>query len=208
MVSIMEAHQQPSVSREELVQICRKIDLLVVPLPSQLDSFVSDLRKTHDNGGAFVLAFDFGQNDIFDFYASRNQLADVKIKESGNLTILDALLTHKAIRDVAPELKIPDSLDESSGFSLTNSFYLDGTFASLLHQGGAYWKAAGDGRREKELALSVCDAMFGLRYAEVGVYSSNRRWTRWFHGVAWDISVVVIDKRIRRLWLLFVTDTD
>ena len=89
-----------------------------------------------------------------------------------------------------------------------DQFLLDGTLSRILFSGGAYSSTRGDGRTEKAFALSVCEAIFGQRFGEVSCYLSSEPWTGWFRGIAWDITVIVFDRRTRRLWILAITDTD
>ena len=58
------------------------------------------------------------------------------------------------------------------------------------------------------MALDICDAMFGLRYGEVAVLESDEAWTPWFHGIAWDMTEVGFDRRLRRLWVFVITDAN
>jgi hypothetical protein len=118
------------------------------------------------------------------------------------------LLVRPTIRETLPDLAIPETFPDGAGFELSTSFTLDGNLAHSLYHGGAYHRQSGDGRSEKELAVRVCDAMFGLRFAEVRRYTSNQLWTRWFYGIAWDSSDVLFDRRLRRLWVIAITDTD
>jgi hypothetical protein len=87
-------------------------------------------------------------------------------------------------RQAVPELKIPDTLSQGAGFELSTPFTLDGAFAQALYHGGAYHKQQGDGKKEKELAIAVCDAMFGGRFGEVSRYTSHEPWTPWFCAIA------------------------
>jgi hypothetical protein len=96
----------------------------------------------------------------------------------------------------------------TSGLTQTNPFLLDGHFAALLHNGGAYWQRKGDGREEKEFAIKVCEEIFGLRYDEISCDLSGTAWTPWFCGIAWDLTIVVFDRRLRCIWLFAITDTD
>jgi hypothetical protein len=73
------------------------------------------------------------------------------------------------------------------------------TLARVLYNGGAYSQRDGGGRAEKTFALDICEAMFGLRYSEVRCYLSGKPWMRGFKGIAWDVTVVVFDRRMRRL---------
>ncbi len=64
----------------------------------------------------------------------------------------------------------------------------------------------GNGRAEYERAVATCDELFQLRFAEITVDVSYDAWTPWFHGIAWDTTMLIFDKRSRNLWLLAVTD--
>lgn len=192
---------QPKPSSEEAAAMCRRIALDRVTLPAhRFDEFVRSINLSHHNGGVQIAALDIGADSVFDWFASRNRLWE--------FDILDGLLVRSTIREAVPELRIPETLPEGAGFGMETPFTLDGGLASSLYIGGAYHKAKGDGRKEKELALSVCDAMFDLRFGEVNRYTSAAMWTTWFYGIAWDSSDVIFDRRLRRLWLLVITDTD
>jgi hypothetical protein len=116
------------------------------------------------------------------------------------------------IRESLPEVRIPASPPSpstgDSGFRFFDQFLLQGTFAHLLYYGGAYTLQHGDGRAENQIALEVCEAMFGLRYGEICCCPNYDRWTPWFRGIAWDVTIVVFDGRTRMMWILAVTDTD
>jgi len=77
---------------------------------------------------------------------------------------------------------------------MADPFFLDGRLARVLHNGGAYSTAYGDGREAKTLALEACDAIFGLRFAEVSLLESFQAWTPWFKDNAWDLTLVVFDR--------------
>ena len=91
---------------------------------------------------------------------------------------------------------------------MSNQFLFDGALTQALYQGGAYHKAQGDGREEKTFSLEVCDAMFGLRFGEVSYYVTYDAWTPWFGGIAWDLIAVLFDRRVRKIWVTAITDTD
>jgi len=182
----------PKPTWDEANAMATNIDLVKVVLPTHpFDEFVESLNKSHTNGGVQLAAFDVGPDPVFDWFASRNRLWE--------FDVMDALLVRPTIRQALPELKIPDSFAESAGFGMASAFTLDGALADALFRGGAYHQQKGDGKKEKELAMAVCDAMFGLRFGEVYRYTSSAMWTPYFYG---------IDRRLRRLWLIAITDTD
>jgi hypothetical protein len=166
-----------------------------------LAQFVALIRERYINGGAYLVAFDVGVNPIFHWFASRNRLEEEEL--------LARLLTHETILSNLPDLDIPQA-PQLPQISLKPqfSFSIDGTFAQLLYDGGAYWHTNGTGENEKRLALEVCHALFDSRYAEIQVYACFEPWTRWFKGVAWDYTFALFDKRRARLSLFVITDTD
>lgn len=62
--------------------------------------------------------------------------------------------------------------------------------------------------QQKLSALNVCDAMFGLRFGEITLAETFEPWTPWFCNIAWDMTIVIFDRRQRLLWLFATTDTD
>ena len=43
---------------------------------------------------------------------------------------------------------------------------------------------------------------------DLDVFRCWRAWSLWFFDVAWDVTWVIIDRRLQRASLLFTTDTD
>jgi hypothetical protein len=192
--------------------MCHRVQLTPVPLTSAIFGHVlSRLRESHSNGGVFLTVFHVSANDTFDWFASRNRLL-----ENG---ILASILSRLEVRQALPDLMIPADSENSAtapscptgdvnGFKMEAPFLIDGHLVHSLYSGGAYWKQSGDGRAEKQMALDFCEGAFGLRFSEMLYYISHEAWTDWFHGIAWDSTAVLFDRRLRNLWILVVTDTD
>jgi hypothetical protein len=204
--------QQPKPDWEEARSMCRRVQLTPVTLAAPIfGDVLIRLRESHRKGGALLSAFQISPDAGFDWFASRNRLLEQDI--------LASLLWRSEIRQALPELMIPISSEQDAafqscvagdgnGFKMESPFLFDGHLAQSLHTGGAYWKQQGDGKAERQLALSFCEAAFNSRFAEVLSYVSYDMWTRWFHGIAWDWTSVLFDLRLRNLWILAVTDTD
>jgi hypothetical protein len=49
-----------------------------------------------------------------------------------------------------------------------------------------------------------------MRFSEVLYFQSHNAWTPWFGAIsiALDWTAVLIDRRLRKLWILAVTDED
>ena len=195
---------QPRPTIKEVLEVCRNIRLTPLGVPTQpFETFLTEIRSERRNGGAYLNVFDVGPSPVFDWFASRSRLWDDRL--------LDWLALHPTIAQSFTELRIPDSPREDSlntGFAMFDPFLLDGTFASLLYHGGAYSQASGDGHAEKELAVDVCNAMFGLRYGEIVCNMNYGVWTPWFKGIAWDVTAIIFDRGNRKLRMFVTTDTD
>ena len=195
--------QQPRPTSTEVDEMMGRILLSPIALPAKpFTEFVSRLRDDRGNGGAHLAAFDVGQDRTLDWFVSRNRFSEV----------ISDVVTHPMIRKSLSEVRIPASppspSTDDSGFQFFDPFLLQGTFANLLYSGGAYTLARGDGRAENQIALEVCESMFGLRYGEICCSPNYDQWTPWFRGIAWDVTIVVFDRRTRMMWILAVTDTD
>jgi hypothetical protein len=198
---------------EEAHAMCRLVPLAQVPVSeANLVSIIRELCRSHANGGAFLAAFEVGPNSDFDWFASRNRLIE--------FDILPLLLARTEVRDALPALKIEDFpivenfsttclIANADGFEASSPFKFDGQLSQILFSGGTYGSGVhGDGRAEKEAALRFCDTAFGMRFSEVSYFRSHNAWTRWFGAIAWDWTAVLFDRRLRKLWILAVTDTD
>ena len=192
--------------------MCRLVSLAQVPVnEANLVSTIQELCRSHANGGALLIAFEVGPNSDFDWFASRERLLD--------FDILGLLLARREVRDALPALEIPDfcidwsraSMESANGFEENSSFKFDSKLSRVLFYGGAYPSCTGsDGRAEKEAALRFCDTAFGMRFSEVSYYRSYSAWTDWFGSISTylDWTAVLFDRRLRKLWILAVTDSD
>ena len=192
---------QSKPTSDEVANMCEHISL--TPIAFQGDvfgQFLKRMRDTHDNGGAHIASMEIGSDPVFDWFASRNRLWEENV--------LSRLVMRPEIRECMPEVFLPGVLETGPNFKMESSFSVDGHFADMLYFGGAYSRSVGDGSREKNQSLMVCEAMFGMRFAEVLYYVSCEQWTHWFKGVAWDYTGILFDLRYRRLWTIAVTDTD
>jgi len=218
--------------------MCQQVSLEISPLTDpRLDSVLNRIRETHVNGGALFASFRVGPSKIFDWFASRGRLLEfgilrrlldrdevnralpaLKIEPSkpddpafvvhrlGDLRPVDSGLADFGIRE---DLQV-GQFEYDGNFRATSSFLFDGELAQKLYCGGAYTGASGrgDGRAEKENALAFCEALFGLRLAEVCYYSSHNDWTPWFGSIGLDWTAILFDQRARALSILAVSDTD
>ena len=203
---------QPRPELNDVLRMCRRIELEKLELRSDSARQVLQcLRESHTNGGAMLATVALAADKVMDWFASRNRLLEWEI--------LPRILRREQIKACLAELKIgalTNSTGESEncptsacdGFRIDNAFLFDGQLAARLHSGGAYSHPRGDGKAEKQLALDFCDTLFQQRFSEVSLFTSHEAWTPWFHGIAWDWTAVLFDRRRRMLHILAVTDTD
>ena len=204
---------QPKPTWQDAQLMCARVPLAPLMVESTvIDDVLARLRVSHSNGGAVLASIQVGANDTFDWFASRNRLLE--------FDVLRSLLRRESIRDALPELMIP--IEEASngesdtceivkarGFEFDNPFLFDGQLAARLFTGGAYGSSQKiEAKAAKQLAMGFCDAVFQQRYGDVSLFSSYDAWTPWFHGIAWDWTAILFDRRDRRLSILAVTDTD
>ena len=205
--------EQPKPSFNDAQMMCKKVGLAFDEAqPGSVTMVLESLRESHSNGGALFASFCVGDSRTFDWFASRNRLAE--------FDILPSLLRREDVRVRLPELQISfePTFDAGSqacsiatveGFKMESPFLFDGHLAQALYAGGAYGpKSRPDAKQAKLLALAVCDDLFEQRFSEISVFNNFDAWTPWFHGIAWDWTAVIFDRRKRKLSLFAVTDTD
>jgi len=173
-------------------------------LPSSgVDAMMTELRRTHLNGGALLARFRVIEDDeVIRWFASRN-----RFDEFG---FFPHFLGSAAVRSALPDLEIPDSLDGDLGFeeSWAGTLSLDGELAATLVHGGAYKAFDGPPAEAKRLGMAFVAAFVGDRHDHFHVYRSNEAWASWFFDVAWDSTYVLIDCENAEITLLCITDTD
>jgi len=213
MTLLSPVWEQPKPSANDAQIMCMQVALAFDDVrPDSVTKVLEYLRESHSNGGSLFASFSVGESQIFDWFASRNRLAE--------FDILPSLLRRGEIRVRLPELQIPFeptssahlqtcSIATTEGFKMESPFLFDGHLASALYNGGAYGTKSGpDAKHAKQLALAVCDDLFEQRFSEISVFNNYDAWTPWFHGIAWDWTAVLFDTRKRTFSLLAVTDTD
>ncbi len=218
--------------------MCRQITLELRPvLDPRLDAVLDRIRATYANGGALFVSFNVGPDQVFDWFASRDGLSMFGIlrrlfdrfEVTSALSELEieplkpddpALVIHRlgdygplpqgiAAHGITEDFEVVNSGYEGE-FQVVSTFLFEGELAQVLYAGGCYTHAEGDGRAENEHALAFCDALFGLRCAEVSYYSTHSPWTRWFGNISetLDWTAILFDRRTRTLSILATTDTD
>jgi hypothetical protein len=168
--------------------------------PSPVHEYLQALRHVYTNGDALYARFQVEGNEDFNWFATRNRWDEIAFFSRFFLHPVVASSLSKVTKDVR--------FDESVTFEWGSSLTLDGEFARSLVIGGAYKKFEGTPREAKALGMRVTDALFGDRYLDIETFRCWKAWSSWFHDVAWDSTLVLIDRRLQAISVLVATDTD
>ena len=186
---------------EDIHRMWREVKITHIPLSNEaITNVLEEFRRVYVNGGAEFACFALAAHPILDFYISRNTL--------DSIDFFAKFLAHPTVTEALPMLPVskvkPYTLKPDWG----SSFTFDGEIAGALVSGGAYKQFRGSGREAKRIGQEFCEALFGDRYLEIVMYQTSFIWSDWFYDVAWDHTWFGIDKGLKHLWVLAVTDTD
>ncbi|GAA0808919.1 hypothetical protein [Spirilliplanes yamanashiensis] len=166
---------------------------------------IAALGRSHINGGALIARFravDF--DEVVAWYAARNRFAMIGF--------FPQFLGSPGVRAALPELRIPDTLGDDLGFTMSwpGTLSLDGELAATIAGGGAY---EDEGYvpvskvEAKRLGVAFVDALVGDRHDDFRVFRSYQPWAGWFWGSVHDSTDVLIDVANAEITLLTITDT-
>jgi len=203
--------EQPKPTPSEAQDMCKKVSLTAVRNPTDaIEKVLGFLQRSHRDGGALFASFRVGESEVFDWFASRNRLAEY--------SIVATLLRRDEVQKELPDLLLSKqcggrgisecSIVSTDGFAMESQFLLDGRIAQALYAGGAYGQSELDARGAKQLATAFCEELFEQRYSEIALFSNFSAWTPWFRGIAWDWTAFLFDRRKRTFAILATTDSD
>ena len=88
--------QKPTL--QEAQEMCGRVAVTAIESRSDaIETVLQHLRKSHSNGGALFGEFEVGDSEVFDWFASRNRLAE--------FSILRTLLVRDEVQRRIPELR-------------------------------------------------------------------------------------------------------
>lgn len=189
-------------SKSDLIKMWRStsIDVLSVNPPPGLQPFLTAWGGLLVNGGVIYVRFSIPNNPILGWYVSRN-----RIDECG---LLDRIIQTAIDTPGLPEFQ--ELKNPLKKVLIVEPLMLDGVLAHKLVWGGAYQSFRGRESKAKDLGIAASESLISNRYSwdDVFMYESYDAWSTWFHGIAWDWTLFVVDKHAQELTLLAGTDTD
>lgn len=170
-------------------------------------------RKTYDQVDPLLYCFTVSEDPVFDWFAyGRDTLDGVDLSHGGmdffaHFLGCDTVRAEAKALEIPNPLRLPDTKDEMT-FGLAAPLMFEGQLAQSLVGRVFYVGFQGPHSEAKKLAQDFRFALFQDRYEDVLMYDSNKAWSPWFCDLGDDWTVIIFDRRLRRIWLLCKTDTD
>ncbi|WP_336135507.1 hypothetical protein [Natronomonas amylolytica] len=200
MLDIDWAAGKPPVNDVEQVWASAEFEA-VSPDAAPVDDYVDALSATRPRGDARLCCVRAPKSQALDWYAAHNALAEADF--------FAELLSSAAVAE-GLDIEADDDLDPE--FTVESALSLDGVLAEQLVHGGSkpYDETVdqqyGGCAKAKRLSRAAADAVVEDRYEEVTVHRTREAWSDWFGHPWWNLTLVVVDRRYRWVWILVATD--
>ena len=171
-----------------------------------LEDYARRIAETHANGGLLAAKF-----RVLGLANSGSLLPDASPEALADF--FSSFLNSEAVRVALPTLGAigqEEPTRDPLGFARSpfDGLTLDGEFAHVLLEGGAYERFSGKPREAKAIGVATYVGLFGDRFQPLRVYRSDVAWAEFFFDVAYDVSWLICDDTARELTLICITDTD
>ncbi|WP_146453515.1 hypothetical protein [Rubripirellula tenax] len=166
---------------------------------SRIDAVVDAVSRTHMNGGVLVGCFTPRLAHEFDGAMSDDLRGEWQPARS--------MLSHPILRNLDPELQISIDAD-SLTFARLGGYTLEGEITHLIRSSGAYHDSNVNPIDARAMSRDFVNALSDGPNEHLIAYRTYDDWAPWFCGVAWDVTLLVLDPPVRRWWIICVTDTD
>lgn len=177
----------------------QELGVTVVPAPDETTTFLEALRRIYTNGGAELRIFELAPNATW--------LAHAAYDDLDRLGFPEAFLALPAVDTALPAPQRVPETETAPGF-----FRLDEPIEDFLTlklvSGGAYVACDLLPDEAEDAALAFCHALFAGSSGNLTAYVSELGWHGWHHDIAWDTTLVVVDRTACRVWVLLLTDMD
>lgn len=177
----------------------QELTVAVAPVPEETDEFLAALRRIYTNGGAELRIFDLTVPAVW--------LAHAAYDDLDRLGFPGMFLKQPAVDAAlpAPQRVVPPGTE--LGFSRLEEPLEDHLTLRLI-SGGAYVACDLSPEAAEDAAIAFCQALFSDSSGNLTTYLSELGWHGWLHDIAWDATLVTVDRTQGRVWVLMLTDMD
>lgn len=196
-------------TQEEIVDMWHEIDLKPLAISWQDFEYLKIMQtylNEKESGNILFKCFQYPENKTLD------TLINLIEYDSALYTPLFFEQCICSMKDYIKEMHVinEDLSDVKNNYELLESVTLDGYFAQTLYHCGTYKHFYEDHTVEaaKKLAMNFYYQLFQDNYDEIICIHTTQSWAKWFEGVVWDLTYLMIDVKKRRIWLLALTDSD
>ncbi|WP_395146019.1 hypothetical protein [Armatimonas sp.] len=177
----------------------QELSVSAAPVPPETEALLAALRRIYTNGGAELRIFDLSMSALW--------LAHAAYDDLDRLGFPDLFLRQPAVDAVlpAPQRVVPPGTE--SGFSRLGEPLEDHLTLRLI-SGGAYVACDLSAEEAEDIVIAFCHALFSDSSGNLTTYLSELGWHGWLHDIAWDATLVTVDRTQGRVWVLMLTDMD
>lgn len=177
-------------------------DLKITPIDKwaeETDVLKRKVQETHLNGGIQLHKFQLNENSALKWFVSRNRFDEIDF--------VHTFLRRPELQQYRNELEIKDSKPKVRIIQWGTDIYdLPCKLARKLGQGGAYRNLKG--QEAWKVATDFIEAEFHNRFDELNQFELEITNADWFYDIAWDLSLLLFDKRSYQVITIDITDTD
>ena len=177
----------------------QELSVTVVPVPVEADAFLTALRRIYTNGGAELRLFDVSAHPLW--------LAHAAYDDLDRLGFPGAFLAMPTVDAALPAPQRVVAAGTEPGFFRLDE-PLEDYLTLRLISGGAYVACDLSPEDAEDAALAFCHTLFSESSGNLTTYLSESGWHGWLHDIAWDATLVTVDRTLGRVWVLMLTDMD
>jgi hypothetical protein len=154
------------------------------------------IKSLYSNGGVELNKYKIVEKNHFNYYLLKDKHFVENIYRNKYILNDRAYLNFK---NELPKINIKEHF--------TDIYTLSGNLARIIAYGGAYNNGIGQDI-SWEIATNFVKNEFGNRFEEFDCYYIEIENSEWFYNIAWDYSIIIVDKRNTEIVFMDITDTD
>ena len=166
------------------------------------NSLIYNINEFYCNGGIKILKYKIMDENSYISIIKGNNYWENRKKFVENISVNEIILKDREYLDLDnkfPKIKIKGQY--------TDIYSLSGNLARIMGHGGAY-KRAENSNFAWKVATEFVENEFGNRFEDFDLYEVEIENAKWFYDLAWDYSVIIVDKINNDIIFMDLTDTD